>query len=157
MSAKFSSLADVKAFVFAGNATLTLKSLKTGEHITFKVNAPVNKDTGKREYNSNFHFVSVLTGSDNENSYSYIGQFRGSINGVRFEFGRKSRLPQTTTAVKTWEWFSKHLLQGNAIPAGLEVYHEGKCGRCARKLTVPSSIESGFGPECVGKFEALAA
>jgi hypothetical protein len=28
------------------------------------------------------------------------------------------------------------------------VWHEGRCGRCGRKLTVPESIESGFGPEC---------
>jgi hypothetical protein len=27
-------------------------------------------------------------------------------------------------------------------------HHEGKCGRCGRLLTVPSSIESGIGPEC---------
>jgi predicted metal-dependent hydrolase len=31
---------------------------------------------------------------------------------------------------------------------GFNVHHEGKCGRCGRLLTVPSSIESGIGPEC---------
>lgn len=31
----------------------------------------------------------------------------------------------------------------------VEIWHEGKCGRCGRQLTVPESIESGFGPECV--------
>lgn len=30
----------------------------------------------------------------------------------------------------------------------VEVWHEGSCGRCGRKLTVPSSIETGLGPEC---------
>jgi hypothetical protein len=29
------------------------------------------------------------------------------------------------------------------------VWHEGSCARCGKKLTVPESIESGFGPECV--------
>lgn len=33
----------------------------------------------------------------------------------------------------------------------LQVWHEGRCGRCGRKLTVPSSIETGLGPECAGK------
>ena len=30
----------------------------------------------------------------------------------------------------------------------LEVWHEGRCGRCNRALTVPESIASGIGPEC---------
>lgn len=25
---------------------------------------------------------------------------------------------------------------------------EGKCGRCARRLTTPESVQLGFGPEC---------
>jgi len=29
------------------------------------------------------------------------------------------------------------------------VFHEGACGRCGRTLTVPESIASGFGPECI--------
>jgi hypothetical protein len=33
----------------------------------------------------------------------------------------------------------------------LEVWHEGRCGRCGRRLTVPESIESGLGPECATK------
>ena len=28
-------------------------------------------------------------------------------------------------------------------------WHEGRCGRCGRKLTVPESIEAGYGPECI--------
>lgn len=30
----------------------------------------------------------------------------------------------------------------------IEVWHEGRCGRCARRLTVPESILIGIGPEC---------
>jgi len=26
-----------------------------------------------------------------------------------------------------------------------------RCGRCGRVLTVPESVESGFGPECIGR------
>jgi hypothetical protein len=33
--------------------------------------------------------------------------------------------------------------------AGWGVYHKGQCGRCGRELTVPESIKSGFGPECI--------
>ena len=31
---------------------------------------------------------------------------------------------------------------------GFEMLHEGRCGRCARRLTVPASVASGIGPEC---------
>ena len=37
-----------------------------------------------------------------------------------------------------------------ALPKTVEVWHEGICGRCGRKLTVPESVERGLGPECAG-------
>jgi len=33
---------------------------------------------------------------------------------------------------------------------GLNFFHEGKCGKCGRKLTTPESIKNGFGPTCLG-------
>jgi hypothetical protein len=30
----------------------------------------------------------------------------------------------------------------------MELWHEGRCGKCGRALTVPESIESGLGPVC---------
>ena len=40
-------------------------------------------------------------------------------------------------------------LQSNNLPDFIEIYHDGRCGKCGRQLTVPASIETGFGPECV--------
>jgi len=40
------------------------------------------------------------------------------------------------------------------IDKGFALHHEGKCGRCGRKLTVPLSIETGIGPECASKMAA---
>jgi hypothetical protein len=34
-----------------------------------------------------------------------------------------------------------------------EVWHEGKCGKCGRALTVPSSILTGIGPECSKSYQ----
>ena len=33
----------------------------------------------------------------------------------------------------------------------VQVWHEGRCGKCGRKLTVPESLTSGLGPECAGR------
>ena len=31
----------------------------------------------------------------------------------------------------------------------IELWHEGRCGKCGRVLTVPTSISTGFGPDCL--------
>jgi len=33
----------------------------------------------------------------------------------------------------------------------MDYYHVGRCGRCARPLTVPASIINGIGPDCAAK------
>ena len=38
-----------------------------------------------------------------------------------------------------------------AFPPNFVVRHDGRCGRCGRQLTVPSSIDKGIGPECATK------
>lgn len=48
-------------------------------------------------------------------------------------------------------WALPYLWRGAALPAPGRIYHLGRCGRCGRALTVPSSVESGFGPECAGR------
>ena len=127
------------AFASAGKATLTLVSIKTGTRFTYRISA---NDTGETL------FVGLLIGSDNESDYKYIGRiFRNT-----FYAGRKIPKPgdinSDAPAVKafTWAW---QKINGGQIPIELEIWHEGKCGRCGRKLTVPESINSGFGPECI--------
>ena len=39
----------------------------------------------------------------------------------------------------------------NTLQDFVEIWHEGKCGKCGRPLTVPSSIENGLGPSCLKK------
>jgi hypothetical protein len=43
-----------------------------------------------------------------------------------------------------------HVTDG-PMPAELEVWHQGSCGKCGRPLTVPESIASGIGPVCASK------
>jgi hypothetical protein len=126
-------------FALAGNATFTLQSLKTGTRFTFKVRVAENNDT--------MHFVSVLVGPDNCNDYRYFGFIR---RGVFFHGGQKAKIGAEAPSVKAFKWFWEHSANGKATPQ-LEVSHEGRCGRCGRALTVPESIRSGFGPECIGK------
>ena len=128
---------QAKQFCFAGKSTFTLKNENSGNRFTFKVTRP-NDNTP--------WFVSVLTGSDNESSFSFIGTVFGD---QQFYHGKKSKISKEAGSVKTFEWFAKMLFHG-VLPPFIKVYHEGKCGRCGRKLTVPESIISGLGPKCAG-------
>lgn len=131
------SAETVRRFALAGNARLTLQSERTGARYTYRVRAT---DDGK-------WFVSVLTGADNESDYTYLGLI-GSDAAFRFTKG--SKIGADAPSARAFQWAWPHISAGR-IPGDLAVYHEGRCGRCARPLTDPASIERGLGPECAGK------
>jgi hypothetical protein len=123
------------AFMMAGNATVTLKSRKTGTRFTYRIRA---SEDGK------VHFVALLRGENNESDYSYFGYVR---RGVFCHGGQKAKVERDAPSVRAFAWSFKQL-QGHELPDSLEIWHEGRCGRCGRKLTVPESIASGIGPDC---------
>ena len=124
----------IELFILAGNATLTLRNTTTGNRFTYRVRQCDDKPE--------LYFVSVLTGSDNTSDYQYLGTLRS----LSYAHGRKSRIASDATSARAFAWFWEHR---HALPACVEVWHEGRCGRCSRLLTVPESIASGFGPECI--------
>lgn len=128
---------QVKQFVFAGKARVTLVSQKTDVRFTYRITRAKNGANPP-------YFVSVLTGNDNERSYQYFGLYR---NGD-FEHGRKSKVDDRAISVRAWRYFNAIVLGRGVVPNDLEVWHEGKCGRCGKALTVPESIARGIGPEC---------
>lgn len=128
---------DAKRFLLAGNAYFTVVSKASGTRFTFHVRQPARPNAP--------HFVSVLNGPDNEHDYAFLGTI---FDGASYQHGRKSRVSEEAPAAKAARWFCTRALQGKSLDQ-VEVYHEGRCGRCGRKLTVPESIEAGFGPECI--------
>lgn len=134
MSAAQLSAENVKAFALAGNARLTLVSAVTGTRFTYRIRK------GSRD---GAWFVGVLTGADNESDYAKLGM----IASEAFRTFAKVNIGPDAPSFKAFAWAWGHIAKGN-IPPTLAVYHEGRCGRCARPLTDPVSIESGLGPEC---------
>lgn len=132
----------VRKYITGGNAIVTLKSTETGKHFTFKVKCARKYINDPKK----FLFVSVLTGSDNNSSYTYIGMIKNN----RFQLTQKSAFGMDAPSVMVFDWFSRHVYL-NSLPETCEVYHVGKCGRCGRRLTVPESLEWGLGPECINK------
>ena len=137
MTGKFFQASDCKLFALAGRARLTFVSQATGKRFTFKVSQPKNvKDV---------HFVSLLTGPSNEADYTFLGTIFGA---KEYRHGKKSTVTSEAPSAKAFAWVWSYLSRGE-MPPKCEVYHEGCCGRCGRALTVPESISSGFGPDCV--------
>lgn len=137
--AQLSAAPEAVRFMFGGNAIFTLQSNATGKRYTYRV---------RKAEKVEMFFVSVLTGSDNEGDYEYFGFIR---NGA-FNLGKADKVRVTANApsVHAFRWAFERLAAG-VMPDKLSIWHEGRCARCSRLLTVPESIASGFGPECIKK------
>jgi hypothetical protein len=130
---------DVLRFIFGGNATFTLRSAKTGARFTYKIRQP---GIGKP------FFASVLSGQNNETDFDYVGFIPAATRDVLVA-GNKGK--PDAPSFKALAWTVYQLATKARIPEHLEVFHEGRCCACGRKLTTPESILSGIGPECAKK------
>jgi len=126
------------SFMFAGQARFTLKSRKTGKHYTYRVSKAKDKD--------GVFFVGLLTDGDNTGDYTYIGFFKTVLKKHQLIAGRKGNAEHPS--FKGLDWAVRLMEFKNEISEDLEFWHEGRCAKCARVLTDPVSIASGFGPEC---------
>ena len=138
------------AFMLAGNARVTLKSTKTGTRYTYRL---------RLAEDAAMWFVSLLTGSDNESDYTYAGIIApqaataAAPAALVFKTTKASKYRADSSPVLALRYTLAHLTSGH-MPKGVEISHEGRCGRCGRALTVPESVASGIGPECAQKMAA---
>ena len=124
-------------FILSGKARITLVSQRTGARFTYRIASPSKGADA-------IHFVSLLSGSDNESDYTFLGTIFGAST---YRHGRRSSVGSDTPSARAFEWAWSHLAK-QVLPGQLEIWHEGRCGACGRVLTVPDSIENGLGPIC---------
>jgi hypothetical protein len=122
---------DALKFIFAGNSTVTFRNVDSGNRFTFKVKKSKNNDT---------YFVSVLSGPEN---WTYLG----TMCDGKYKHGVKSTLREGVQSEKVFVYILNKL-KTESLPECIEIWHEGKCGKCGRTLTTPESIKNGLGPEC---------
>lgn len=156
--------------ITAGRSILTVRSHRTSARYTLRFRRP-DPEPGKKQP----IWVSVLGGP--EGGYLYLPDpnpamgerftgheqvtpdrrawsFMGTIwpeegRPWKYNHSAKSKLPETDPAVKATAWIARMLpFSVDHLMKEADWWHEGRCGRCGRRLTVPESIESGFGPEC---------
>lgn len=129
---KISNNKESLKFMFAGKAIVTFLNTKTGNRFTYKIKAVKN---------SNLFFISVLTSPD---VWTYLGT---TVDG-NYKVGKKSNINSDSQSNKVFSYVLNKLKQ-DSLPNFIEVWHEGFCGKCGRRLTVPQSILNGLGPECI--------
>lgn len=132
------------AFMLAGNAHVTFQSRKTGTRFTYRVRQAAPRAGDARQPP---HFVAVLTGPDNGRSYEYLGCI---FDRKMYCHGRKSRIGKEASSAVAFSWVWARLSGGEMHP-DLGVWHEGRCGRCGRRLTTIQSLTTGMGPVCAGR------
>lgn len=129
---------DVKDFVLAGNALVTLQSGKTGKHFTYKIK--------RAKEDSSLYFIRLLAGPDNSNDYRYIGCYYEDSQYLHLAMPwRGYSSSMCPPGIRAIDYLFDKI---DNLPDNLHIFHEGRCGRCGRILTTPESIERGLGPEC---------
>lgn len=123
-----------KNFIVAGHAIFTVSS--TTEHYTYKIESP-----DKKKY-----YIRILTGKDNTKDYTYLGMMCPKT--LKCFPTRASKYKLESKAFEVLNWAMKHIFHNREVPEGYKIQHEGKCGKCGRRLTDPVSIETGLGPVC---------
>lgn len=132
MIGKKMNIEDSKKFLLSGLSTFTFLNTKTGNNFRYKISI---SDDGK------LFFVSALI----DEKYSYLGTINKNL---KYTHGVKSKISKDQQTSKVFLWVIERIFN-NTLPDYIEVWHEGKCGKCGRKLTTPKSIDNGIGPECI--------
>lgn len=151
-----------KAFVTAGRAVFTVEPSDTFRtqfpaakpHYTYRVKFAKGKPKAHRpeEKWPDSYWVTILTGPDNTADYSPLGKLNVETGEISLTSNSKFAGADWSVQIirrviaRIWKG-EQHEIAAN----GWKVHHEGKCGRCARALTVPESIQNGIGPECMKK------
>jgi hypothetical protein len=121
-------------FILGGKAFVTFQNPQTGNRFTYKVS--------KHKFDD-IYFVHVLTNPD-------VYMFLGTIRNFVFRYSKKSKISNDARSVIVFDYVFHHLGM-NTLNTSIEIYHDGKCGRCGRQLTDPISVETGLGPYCRNK------
>lgn len=152
---RLTDMKEIDNFVFAGNATFTVKNVKTGGRHTYKVRRYKDDDPDVQVVAP--YFVSYLVGSDNTRDYAYMGTVFVS-DLTRLAPTRATKLRTDSAPWLAFSWLLRRLANAregirDVVPDEFQFWHEGKCAKCGRALTDPTSIERGYGPLCYRETE----
>lgn len=148
---------EIRKYILGGNALFTVVFGSLIGRRTFRVKS------GKRDRESNWstgnqdrsiYWVSLKIGPGNGyDDFITIGRLAQDINGFYIFHPKLNRDGQMHFVASLFSSLWTPLDIAGVIPSHWEFYHASSCCVCGRTLTVPSSIQSGIGPECEGKMQ----
>jgi len=118
-------------FILGGKAFVTFQNPASGNRFTYKV---------VKHKVDDIYFVHVLTNPD-------VYMFLGTIKDYGFRYSKKSKISNDARSVIVFDYVFHHLGM-KTLNTSIEIFHDGRCGRCGRQLTDPISVETGLGPYC---------
>jgi hypothetical protein len=155
MSGRVTNLEVIKAFFTnERSTTVTLVSGKTGTRFTYDIK---RKEPDGRGVADKVWYVDLLTGPNNKSDYAPLAvltQHDGPKGPeLRYFHAKKAHIGKDAPSAVALKWAVERLVfnASEKALAQVEVWHEGRCARCGRKLTTPSSVDLGLGPECADK------
>ncbi len=132
----------------AGDVRVTVTSKDSGQHITIRFKAFAKNDgPGKRWKRvpldqASHVFVEVPSAS---------GEWSDKV-GTFYPKSGKWFTDDNATAPRVWAAdHAARWLSGDSPSTQAHYLEESRCGKCARELTDPVSIERGLGPHCYGE------
>src|SRR5262245_36255176 len=131
-----------------GRLSATVKSLKTGDHITVNIKCMTPPQSGRGWKKASWSdgvcaFISVTN--------VFRRDYNDKVGHINL---RQGKFVEAKGADPTHVWAAKQVLAyafGMETNVNCEIHEEERCGCCGRALTDPESIERGIGPECYGK------
>lgn len=168
----------IKTFLTAGRAIFTIRNTQTGNRVTYRIDAVKGEadaftvsaftgsdnsvkghysplgtiSNGRYQYRGLLAAVIDLKAAADTAGDDWLVGFAGStLNRNLSKYGIQASpvaFDDMKQRVFYWLW-TGHMAQDKELPEQIEVWHEGRCGRCGRRLTVPESIANGLGPECI--------
>lgn len=136
----FTTNEDFERYLLGGHGVITVCSKGTGKWFTYKMGMP------KRPRNpaSPPIFVSVLRGPQNTADYAFFGTIKDKTT---ISLSKRGPILPSSPSVRAFLWLFRNRKNPRLFSL-CDIYHEGVCGCCGRRLTTPESIMSGIGPVC---------
>jgi hypothetical protein len=136
------SLENALVFMLAGCSEFTMVSGNTGKKLYYRLDKKISSSNSDE-------FVYWLNVGEQNGTFTYAGVLFFDNNDKRFKFGRGARGKLNPSDIRVRSiLFVLNNLNNNKTNMPLKIYHVGKCGRCGKRLTDPSSILTGLGATC---------
>lgn len=143
---EITNIEAIKTFILApkgGKACKFTLSSPSGKHFTYRIKSD-KKDTTR-------FFVSVLTGSNNEEDFSFLGTIFAETATPKYYHGKKSGISTDAESAKGFQWLFDRTKE---LPNGMKFIPSCECARCGKTLTEPTSAAAKnslgipLGPTC---------